>query len=217
MTWKDVTVAQFRDIDNITNSDLSDEEKNYELVSTILQIDEMRLDTLSLSQIKTKMEQLEFLNTLPESKLPRFVFHQRRLYKVCVDLSTLTVGRYAELKEYTKVKDEINGKLNWILTTILQPCTWYGAEKKRDVKKLNDLAERFDQLPMTVAYPIAVFFCQLLLNLNESMETFLALEAEEKTRKLILNLTKEIGSQNSGDGFTYSTPLRKKLMKKLMK
>ncbi len=217
MTWKDVTVAQFREIDNIINSDLSEEEKNYELVSVVLKIDEMKLDTLSLSDIKTKMSQLDFLNKLPESKLPRFVFHQKRLYKVCLDLSSLSVGRYAELKEYTKVKEEINGKLNWILTTILQPCTWYGAEKKRDVKLISNLAERFDELPMTVAYPIAVFFCQLLLNLNESTEIYLVHEAERETEKLIKTLMKETSLQNSGDGSISLIPSRKKLIRKLMK
>lgn len=213
MNWSDVTIAKFRDIDNIMNSDLSQDEKNYELISVLLDIDDTKLDALSISEVKNKLSKLQFLNDTPKGKIPKYIWHKRKLYKVCLDLNTLSVAKYAELKEYTKVKEEINGKLNYILTTILSECNWFGVEKKRDVTKVHELAKVYDELPISKVYSISVFFCNLLISLNESTEIYLTQESQKKTTKILTSVKNLIGSHKDGVGSTFLIPSRKKLTK----
>jgi len=215
MNWKSITVGQFKIVDSIIQSDLSEDDKNIELVAQLFNYSEEEINLMPISKFAEKLNSIQFLReTPPTDKLPNYIFLNRKFYKVIKNLTDITAGQYADLKEYTKVKEDINSKLNLILTTFIVPCTWYGSPKKYNGERIPKQADDFDEMPMSIAYSLAVFFCNLFPQLIEATEIYMVQKAESELKKANKILKKQLEDlPTDGGGSTYSIRLRRNWVK----
>lgn len=147
-----------------------------------------QLDLKSISQIRTAIDFI-FHPELIEKRLPQYFLHRGKYYKVITDIRKLSAGEYIDLSTYTKDGNDDN--LHNVMALFCYPCNWLGQRKK----KPENFAETLLDLPITVCYPIAVFFYQNYNNSLEAIQDYLMKQMEEK----ITELTKEV-TQHIGDG-----------------
>lgn len=200
--WSDIKIIDFIKIQSIIKDKSFDDEyedKNLceferflHLVACVSgeDISEIKqLDLKSLGKIRSAIDFI-FHPEQIEKRVPQYFIHHKKYYRVIRDVRELNGGEYIDLSTYTKDGNDIN--LHKVMALFCYPCNWLGQRKPKDNEKL---AEELLDLPITVCYPIAVFFYQNYNNSLEAIQDYLMKQME----KQITELTAEV-IQSIGDG-----------------
>ncbi|CAB4178189.1 hypothetical protein UFOVP1015_48 [uncultured Caudovirales phage] len=180
--WNEVTINQFRKIDSIQQSE--SEDKAIELLWALCNLDEKELYDLELTKLTELNHQTEWAATLPETKLIQSFKLDGRMFHVEHRINKIKTGQYIDLKRYLKQPKQINQNIHKILT-----CFIWEEGKKYDADNVEELAELFDKkLTVDIAYPLTVFFCNLLIPLTEAIQDYM----EESVMKQVKILSKEV-------------------------
>jgi len=190
--WEDVTIGNYINLRPILNTELKPIERVVNILAVLTGEKKEVIKNISLDQYKTIKEKMSFLETdLPkELKEKRFKIGSQ-WYKFELKAQNLAFGEYINMMEILQsAKDDqevIFNNLHRILTTICRPI-----EKKffrwKDIKVDGELLRHtqknfFDNMPMTIAYPIGVFFYTHWESLTEIIKTCLMEEAEKLKRE----------------------------------
>jgi hypothetical protein len=194
---EDVTIGTFIKIAKLEHTDDPEGilDRNIKVLSLLTGESEDVFLELTASQLATLVGKIAFLNELPEAKAVNQIKINGKLY--------LTAGQYIDLSEF--IKNPINN-LHKIMATLYLPAkkTWYG---KLVVSKYNGKAhkERADEfyryMPISVAYPAALFFYQVTKDLTTNIETYFINKAVEEM-KVAAKLLREqsVSSTKGGAG-----------------
>lgn len=180
--YEDATLCEFERFLHLV-AILSDED-----VSVIRQI-----DLSELGKIRTALDFI-FHPEQIEKRLPQFFKHKGKYYRVVSDVRKLTAGEYIDLSTYTKDGNDDN--LHKIMALFCYPTDWLGRKKK----KPENMDEILLDLPITVCYPVAVFFYQNYSNSLEAIQDYLMKQMEKQIQELTAEVTQSIGG-----GTSYST------------
>lgn len=199
--WSDIKIIDFIKIQQIIKDKSFEEEYEDETLceferflhliallsdKDVTEIKQLDLD--SLSKIRTALNFIYHPEQI-EKRLPEYFLHHGKYYKVIKDVRKLSAGEYIDLSTYTKDGNDDN--LNQVMALFCYPCNWLGQRKK---KPLN-FADQLLDLPITVCYPIAVFFYQNYNNSLIAIQDYLMTQME----KTIMELKEEV-TQSIGDG-----------------
>lgn len=141
MTWKDINIKQFKNINKILkDKDLTDIEKNLELIAYVFNLDEDDLYDLDLSAIHKYTNELEFLNDFKPDYAREPKIKHIGDYEVGIDyhLSKFSVAQYIDFMA------EINSTepdLARLCATILIPK----GHKYNDGYNLEEFIEQIEQ------------------------------------------------------------------------
>ncbi len=203
--WEDVTIGNYINLRPILNSELTPIQRVVNILAVLTGEKKEVIKNISLDQYKTIKEKMYFL----ETEIPKKLKDKRfkiggKYYEFKLDAKSLLFGEYInnmEILQNAKDNEEvIFNNLHHILTTICRPV-----EKKffrwRDIKVDGELLRKtsdnfLTNMPITIAYPIGVFFYNHLDTLTETIKTSLIEEAQRLKREAEI----EIASVKSGDG-----------------
>lgn len=155
MTFEDVKVWQFQKL--LTCYKLRDDNR-FELGMDILDIfegkDRKQLKLLHPTEFDKMLEKYSFLinGEIENDKWVKSFKHEGVTYKVNQTPETWNVGQYVSMSELTKDSDKIIDSLHVILAVMCE----------KDDEKVFETSTKFLQLPITIAYPIALFFCAVM-------------------------------------------------------
>ena len=180
-SWNDITLSDYKKVYHIIISDEyeSDIEK---MIDIVLELSRTNINTAPLGSIK-KIEFMLHPELIP-NKIPKAFAFKGKIYKPFLNFKSLNAGQYIDLTSYTKNPDKIIDNMNYLMSIMCSPVNWIGIRKKYDGAGMMKRAEIFNDLPITVAYPLCVFFCQNLENSIESMQDYLANRAETLVKNL---------------------------------
>lgn len=205
--WEDVTIGNYINLRPVLNSKLNPIERVINILAVLTGQKRDVIKNISLKQYKSIKKKMSFL----ETELPKQLKDKRfkiggQWYEFKVDAKKLLFGEYINSMEILQnAKDDeeaIFNNLHHILTTICRPVkkTIFGWKHiKVDSEILRKTADNFlNNMPMTIAYPIGVFFYTHSEDLTKAIKTCLIQEAEKMTNEA----KQEMDLVNDGDGGT---------------
>lgn len=205
--WEDVTIGNYINLRPVLNSKLNPIERVINILAVLTGQKRDVIKNISLKQYKSIKKKMSFL----ETELPKQLKDKRfkiggQWYEFKVDAKKLLFGEYInsmEILQNSKDDEEaIFNNLHHILTTICRPVkkTIFGWKHiKVDSEILRKTADNFlNNMPMTIAYPIGVFFYTHSEDLTKAIKTCLIQEAEKMTKEA----KQELDLVNAGDGGT---------------
>lgn len=206
MNWKDVTVWQWQQIQNVSLKQVKGDTELDIAVKTLAILKnqtEAQIDSLSISELKKELEKIIFITTtMPEPKPKDFIKINGKMYRCIYDIKNLPYARYLESKHFGV---DISNNLHKIAASMVMPMklTWRGWKvAKYDASKHEEYANDLLEAPFQSVYGSIVFFCQIFANSitssrdylkNKLIEEGLSMEEAEST---MITLCKHM------DGFT---------------
>jgi hypothetical protein len=102
-------------------------------------------------------------------------------FRLLLNVSVLTGGQYIDLMTFLKNPEAINQNIHNVLAVIASPLKLGLFKTKYDGKKQAERAKFFhDNMPVSIAYPILVFFCNLSSHLTPAIAAYLNRDTMEK-------------------------------------
>jgi len=134
---------------------------------------------LETDPIMRKVEQIEAMQPDQKIKLKfklggkRFIVKWRQ--------QDLTAAQYIDATHFCKDPDKIIHNIHNILAALVVERTWWGKEKKYNGDKHKEIADLFyNEMKISTAYPIMLFFCRYYEALVANIITYLGEEAERQ-------------------------------------
>jgi len=203
--WEDVTIGNYINLRPVLNSKLNPIERVVNILAVLTGQKRDLIKNISLDQYKSIKKKMSFLETELPNKLTKKRFKiGGQYYEFKLDAKKLLFGEYInnmEILQNAKDDEEaIFNNLHHILTTICRPVkkTLFGWKHiKVDADILRKTADNFlNNMPITIAYPIGVFFYSHSEDLTKAIKTCLIQEAEKMTKEA----KQELDLVKDGDG-----------------
>ena len=190
--WEDVTIGNYINLRPVLNSKLNPIERVVNILAVLTGQKRDVIKNISLKQYKSIKKKMSFLETERPKQLKDKRFKiGGQWYEFKVDAKKLLFGEYInsmEILQNAKEDEEaIFNNLHHILTTICRPVkkTLFGWKHiKVDSEILRKTADNFlNNMPMTIAYPIGVFFYTHSEDLTKAIKTCLMEGAKKMTKE----------------------------------
>ena len=166
MNWKDVTVWQWQQIQNIALKQGAGDTFLDIAVKTLAILKnqtEGQIDSLSLKELKDELTKIEWVNTTqPNPKPQNYIKVNGKRYKCVFDVRNMPYARYIETKFFA---EDVSNNLHKIAASMVVPMklTWRGWKvAKYDSTKHEEYANDLLSAPFESVYGSLVFFCQVL-------------------------------------------------------
>jgi hypothetical protein len=174
--WESITIKQFCEVSRVKDSSSDKVQKLVNLVSILSNLPVETVSTFSVNDLKTAISAVSFIYGDVEGELKEEIEIDGIKYKACLDLRKMSAGQYLDLKSYTEDPKEIIYNIHNILSVFFIP----EGKEYNDVPS-NEIAELFySKCPVSIAYPVSVFFCQLYKGLKLVTADYLAKEGVKK-------------------------------------
>jgi hypothetical protein len=197
MTWKDVTVWQWIQLQNV----LLKKEEYTELdiavksLAILTNQTENQIDSLKIKDLQKQLEEIRFItDTLPEPKPVDYIKTPGRRYRCVYDVKNIPYARYLETKFFGT---DIGLNIHKICASMVMPMklTWRGWKvASYDSAKHEDYAEDLLEAPFEQVYGSIVFFCQVFSDSIKSLAGYFKTESmkagmtEEEAEKMAQDL-----------------------------
>lgn len=197
MTWKDVTVWQWIQLQNVLLK--KDEYTELDIAVKSLAIltnqTENQIDSLKIKDLQKQLEGIRFItDTLPEPKPVDFIRTPGRKYRCVYDVKNIPYARYLETKFFGA---DIGLNIHKICASMVMPMkrTWRGWKvASYDSAKHEEYAEDLLEAPFEQVYGSIVFFCQVFSDSIKSLAGYFKTESmkagmtEEEAEKMAQDL-----------------------------
>jgi hypothetical protein len=193
MNWKDVTVWQWQQIQNIALKQGAGDTFLDIAVKTLAILKnqtEGQIDSLSLKELKDELAKIEWVNsTQPNPKPQNYIKVNGKRYKCVFDVRNMPYARYIETKFFA---EDVTNNLHKIAASMVVPMklTWRGWKvAKYDSTKHEEYANDLLSAPFESVYGSLVFFCQVL---RDSIRIIVDSSKNELIRKGLSELEIEV-------------------------
>jgi len=203
-SWKKISLKTYVELDRIIKDNtLNTSEKDIEVLALLF--GKARSDILGLPfNIRHELlQKIQFLNNLDSikplrlSKGFRFLIKGRR-FEITLNATELTGGQYIDLMTFLKDTEATNQNIHNILAVLAAPLKLGFIKTKYDGKDHEKRAAFFyENMPVSIAYPILVFFCNLSEHLTVAMQAYLKTETSKKMELIRLRM-QDIMSATAG-------------------
>ena len=202
MTWDNVSIEQFAELQKT----FKDKPTNPvdKLNQKILQVSIITGKDLEEVE-KMTLKELEEIEKLLVTPLPTKIHKRFELngviYEFITNAKELAGGNYMSIME--SIKEDPFSNLHMVMFNIARPIKfgWKGFKPYEfEAHEIPDRIEDFKKMPISVANPIAVFFCRLSESLTAASQDSLLKETQKMTEK-VKKMTEEIQAElDSIDG-----------------
>jgi len=173
--WHGVTIAQLLKIHSIAQDTALDEVgREVATVSVLSGLPEEEIERrYTLNDLKLFAARLNFLKDLPKENIPKAFFCQGTRYVLELEPQKLKGNQYADLTGYAITGDLLEDCPR-VMAIISRPCKWLIKPMPYQPKDVVATAELFKHnLPVSIAYPVAVFFWTYYKSLIRITESYL--------------------------------------------
>ena len=203
--WSDITIEKYIALRPVLAVESNEVTKIINVLCLLSGKKRQEIEQLSIPQYSDLIKKMEFLHKPIPEELNKDVFKiNGEYYKFCLDPSNILFGEYIsvmEILEKAKNNPEIiYDNIHNLLTVICKPLTkkWWGFKNKQITNNLvkETSSNFYKNMPITIAYPITVFFYQNLTTLTQTIKTFMELEY----KRLMKEANKEVVTRTVGGG-----------------
>ena len=194
-SWKEISLKTYCSLDKIfKDNTLNATEKDVEILSLLSDKPRSEILKLPFNTRHELLRKIGFLNNLDSikpiksSKRIRFFIKGKR-FEIKLNATELTGGQYIDLMTFLKEPEATNQNIHSIIAVLTQPLKWGLFRTKYDGKDHAARAALFyENIPVSVAYPILVFFCNLSEHLTVAMQAYLKTETTKKMELIRLRV-----------------------------
>lgn len=198
-SWKHITIAQFNEANIVLQTKYeSSVDQHIKLLEAVSDLTEDEILEMPKDEFLSAVKKLSFLNDIDSisTRFPKRFVLKGKVYAPLQRVDKFTMGQNIDMAHYMKGDHMAN--LHKLLSTVIMPCDWKLQPKKYNGARIAKQSEIFlHNLTMDIAYPIAVFFCNLLLNLIPNILPYLTQEAQKMMREILSQFTPSL---NNTDG-----------------
>ena len=195
MTYKNISILKFQQLVNCLNDD-NDFTIWKNRISILEDMDIKVIEKMKVTDFKKIVAKYKWINEeqMPTDWVKEFTINDEK-FIVQLESSTWNVEQFISLSTLTKNKDEIVNNIHNILAVLCK------SNEDNSITEYNRKAELFlNNLPITTAYPIALFYAASLTYLFTN--TRYSFKVKKLMRKR-LELAKQINGYNlNGVGIT---------------
>lgn len=195
MTYKNISILKFQQLVNCLNDD-NDFTIWKNRISILEDMDIKVIEKMKVTEFKKIVAKYKWINEeqMPTDWVKEFTINDEK-FIVQLESSTWNVEQFISLSTLTKNKDEIVNNIHNILAVLCK------SNEDNSITEYNRKAELFlNNLPITTAYPIALFYAASLTYLFTN--TRYSFKVKKLMRKR-LELAKQINGYNlNGVGTT---------------
>jgi len=211
MTWKDVTVWQWIQLQNLLQKTegLTELDIAVKSLAILTNQTENQIDSLSVKDLNKQLLKIKFItDTLPEPNPVDFIKTPGRRYRCIYDVRNIPYARYLETKFFGA---DIAMNIHKIAASMVMPMkrTWRGWKVcKYDSAKHEEYAEDILEAPFEQVYGSIVFFCQVFSDSIKNLSGYFKTESmkagmtEEEAEIMVEGLCSAL------DGYTRPQLLR---------
>lgn len=186
-SWNDVSIKTFIRLYDIltekpdTNNQFWLLERQYNVVACLYGMKQSDAYSLSTGRIKEMYKEVDFINEMPSEKfIGRFKINKKK-WVATGDFTKLTGGDYIDMDSLCKDEKDIIFNMNKIMAIFCKPIkfNWKKLKYERDeTVKFRERSEILNQLPVSTAYPLTLFFCDYFQKLISGIADSLKIQAE---------------------------------------
>lgn len=201
--WDEVVIGRYSDYMQV-REEVSDADRLVELCKIFSGLDHDTIMQLTFPQLRQIAEHLRdlFIQEIPEV-LTEVWEHEGVKYVCAPDVSKLTAGQYVDLKTHSKTKEKAIENLDFLCAIVFRPED----EAYGDTPMRERAAIFREHMPMSVGYPVAVFFCRVFESSMRVMKQIQIGKGDSRLKEAMRIVKKEmIGSGKHTDT---SSPLTK--------
>ncbi len=175
MTWKDVTVWQWIQLQNLLQKTegLTELDIAVKSLAILTNQTENQIDSLTIKELGAKLEKIKFItDTEPTPTTVDFIKLGKKRYKCIYDIRKLPYSRYLETKFFTT---DVAMNIHKIAASMVMPMklTWRGWKvAKYDASKHDEYAQDLLEAPFEQVYGSMVFFCQVFSDSIRSLADY---------------------------------------------
>ncbi len=194
--WNEVTIRQFVELQKLKESG-DDIELQVKIISILSGKSIEEIEQLPLDEVKRLSIKTTFVFEVPRMQLmPKNIKINRKHYVINYRLDKLLFGEYIDLKNYTKTQELAIENLHKILSIFIVPVkkSWFGRKIiPETIEERNAKAEDFlNHLSAGVAYPMSVFFYNLLSNLTKGTQEYMIKTSSRKMLNVLRSLKRSM-------------------------
>jgi len=215
LTWDDVTVEQFIEIQKLKSDQNSDEiEISEKAIAIMYDMSERQVEEMSISEFNQRVRDVAFVldKQKIEGKPRRIIRANGNKYLIEYNPSKLKHRQYVEIMTWSG--QSFTENMHLIMASLVCPIGRFGKKLKNKAEDHKKIAEDMLQAKIVDVYHSCVFFCRLYINLMKDIRVFLVTEMMKKgmtkTRAIALFDT----SLSVMDGFI--TPKKSPIGKELV-
>lgn len=194
--YNQLSIKQFLTCKRISEMEQDPIMRKVKMLAEISGKSEDEIEDLPISELKKQLEEFSQIETLTGNKKVKMKFKVKgRRFEVIWRQQELTASQFIDSTFFTKDSTDLVNQIHNILAAICVEKTWYGKRKKYDGANHKEIADLFyNEMKISTAYPIMLFFCKYSEALQENTEICLMEELKEMNKTIQEHLTK------SGDG-----------------
>lgn len=199
-SWDDITLGQYIELRPILQTEQEDVTRMINILCVLTGKKREEIKEVTIPDFHKLVKKMSFLNEpLPkELKKKRFLVGGK-WYEFKIDAKKMLFGEYISVMEILQQagdnEDVLFNNLHKILTVICRPVykTMFGFKTMDiDGEKIRETADNFyKNMPITIAYPIGVFFYLRYPNLTRVIKTSLMEEAKKQIKEVKTDLAKD--------------------------
>jgi len=188
-SWDDVTIGMYIELRPVLSAEMNEVERLIYILAVLLKKPTQDVEKIKIAEYHEMRKTLSFLWELPlPTQLQKYFTIEGKDYEIVLNANELDAGQYMSV--VTKLKDAANdpevvyNQLHEILASISVPVEKVKKKYKRIAiepsyykKVANDF---YNYLPMSIAYPIGVFFWNLSDSLTKIIQDSLKSKLKEK-------------------------------------
>ena len=175
MNWKDVTIWQWQQMQNLLSKskDYTELDIAVKSLAILTNQTESQIDSLTIKQLGVELEKIKFVtDTAPTPKTVDFIKVGKKRYRCIYDVRKLPYSRYLETKFFTT---DVTMNLHKIAASMVMPMklTWRGWRvAKYDASKHDEYAQDLLGASFEEVYGSVVFFCQVFSDSIKSLADY---------------------------------------------
>lgn len=178
-SWSDVSIGQFIELAKAKENCEDEIDMTVELLSIMSGVGRNEIAKLSLTDITKLTNALQFLHTPLPDKIEQRVKVNGVDYYADLNVQKMSAGQYIDLKHWTKGTNVIEN-LHDIMAVFYIPVGKKYGEK-------DGIADEFyKDMPITLAYPIALFFWNLCASWMQHIADYLHERSSHQMKKMSL-------------------------------
>ena len=198
-SWEDITLGQYIELRPILQTKEDDIKRVINILCVLTGKKREEIRNVTIPDFHKLIKKMSFLNDpLPKQLNKRRFLIGGKWYEFKLDAKKMLFGEYISVMEILQKsgdnEDLLFNNLHKILTVICRPVykTLFGFKSVDiDGDLIRETANNFyNNMPITIAYPIGVFFYQRYPTLTETIKTSLMEEAEKKIKEVKTDLQK---------------------------
>lgn len=181
-SWGDITVEQYYKLFTINNLFKNVVEKNIKILSLFTGQTEKEIEELSVTYLFEQMKVLSFLNELPSEKITPYFELKKKKYKACIIFSDMKAGQFIDFSYCGQgcTTDELPYHMHELLAAMCLTKI----DGKYVYEGYDKTSEDFLEIPISIAYPFYLFFCNVLTNLQNPILDFSRKMAEKQMKEM---------------------------------